>query len=150
MSTTLLPQILDAIKQAMKCQDKARLETLRTLHSDIKNIGINAGKELTDDIVIDVLAKSVKQLKEANSQFLAGNRQDLVDLNNAKIAIYEEYLPQPMSEEELKALVLQAKEATGAIGPKDMGKIMKEITPQIKGRADAKWVSQLVQAALQP
>jgi len=150
MSSTLLPQILDAIKQAMKSQDKARLETLRTLHSDIKNIGINGGKELTDDIVIDVLAKSVKQLKEANSQFLAGNRQDLVDLNNAKIAIYEEYLPQPMSEDELKALVLQAKEATGAVGPKDMGKIMKEITPQIKGRADAKWVSQLVQAALQP
>jgi len=147
--SSLLPQILDAIKQAMKAQDKARLETLRTLHSDIKNIGINSGKEITDDVVIDVLAKSVKQLKEANEQFRAGNRLDLVEQNDAKIAIYQSYLPKPLSEDEIVALIAEAKARTGASNPKDMGKLMKEVSPLVKGRADAKLVSSLVQAALQ-
>lgn len=147
--STLLPQILEAIKQAMKAQDKSRLETLRTLHSDIKNISINSGKEISDEIVIDVLAKSVKQLKEANEQFRAGGRQDLVDQNDVKIAIYQEYLPQALTEDEVRAIVADAKARTGAVGPKDMGKIMKEVTPLTKGRADAKLVSALVQAALQ-
>jgi uncharacterized protein len=149
MSSTLLPKIMDAIKTAMKAQDKLTLETLRTLHSDIKNISINSGNEITDEIVIDVLAKSVKQLNDANEQFRAGNRLDLVAANDAKIAVYQSYLPQALTEAELTALIAEVKERVGAVGPKDMGKIMKEVTPLTKGRADAKLVSSLVQASLQ-
>jgi len=149
MSSTLLPQILEAIKTAMKSQDKPTLETLRTLHSDIKNIGINSGKEITDEVVIDVLAKSVKQLNDANEQFRAGNRPDLVAANDVKIALYQTYLPKALTEDEVRAIIAEAKERVGAAGPKDMGKLMKEVSPLTKGRADAKLVSTLVQAALQ-
>lgn len=148
MESTLLPRILEDVKQAMKSQDKPKLETLRTLHSDIKKISIDSGKPIDDEMVIDVLAKSVKQLKEANEQFRLGNRQDLVDANDAKIAIFATYMPSPLTEDEIKALIADIKARTGAAGPKDMGKIMKELTPLVKGRADAKAVSGLVQEAL--
>ncbi len=148
MESTLLPRILEDVKQAMKSQDKPKLETLRTLHSDIKKISIDSGKPIDDEMVIDVLAKSVKQLKEANEQFRQGNRQDLVDANDAKIAIFATYMPSPLTDDEIKALIADIKVRTGAAGPKDMGKIMKELTPLVKGRADAKAVSGLVQEAL--
>ena len=146
--SALLTQILDAVKTAMKAQDKPRLETLRTLHSDIKKVAIDSGKEIVDEMVIDVLAKSVKQLKEANTMFASAGRADLVAANDAKIAVYQEYLPAALSEEELKAIIADAKARCGASGPKEMGKLMKEVSPLVKGRADAKLVSTLVQEAL--
>lgn len=148
MSSTLLQKILDDIKVAMKSRDALVLEVLRTLHSDIKNLSINSGKEITDEIVIDVLAKSVKQKNEAIEMLKAGGREEKVASEEAAIEIYKRYLPQELSEEEVIALIAQIKESTGAQGPKDMGKVMKEITPQVKGRFDAKRVSVLVQEAL--
>lgn len=148
MSSSLLQKILDDIKVAMKNREASTLEVLRTLHSDIKNVSINSGKEITDEIVIDVLAKSVKQKNEAIEMLKAGGRDEKVAVEEAAILIYKQYLPQELSEQEVVALIAQIKEAVGATSPKDMGKIMKEITPQVKGRFDSKRVSVLVQEAL--
>jgi len=148
MSSPLLQKILDDIKVAMKSRETLILEVLRTLHSDIKNISINSGNEITDEIVVDVLAKSVKQKNEAIDMLKAGGREEKVAGEEFAINIYKRYLSKELSEDEVIALIAQIKESTGAAGPKDMGKIMKEITPQVKGRFDAKRVSVLVQEAL--
>ena len=148
MSSSLLQKILDDIKVAMKSREALILEVLRTLHSDIKNVSINSGKEITDEIVVDVLAKSVKQKNEAIEMLKAGGREEKVAVEEFAINVYKRYLPQELSEDEVIALIAQIKESTGAAGPKDMGKLKKAITPQVKGRFDAKRVSVLVQDAL--
>lgn len=148
MNCSLLPRILEDIKLAMKSRDVAVLEVLRTLHSDIKNVAINSGEEVTDEVVIDVLAKSAKQKNEAIEMLKAGGRDERVAAEEAAIVVYKRYLPQEISEQEVLALIAQIKQELGASGPKDMGKMMKEITPKIKGRFDAKRASALVQESL--
>ncbi len=155
MSCALLTQILDDIKTAMKAHDAATLGTLRTLHSDIKNEAMKAGAApaqimdtITDAMCIDVLAKSVKQKQEAIEILKKGGFLDKIPEEEACIAIYRKYMPAEMSEEEVKALIAEIKAATGASSPKDMGKIMKEISPKVKGRFDSKRASALVQEAL--
>lgn len=148
MNCSLLSLILEDIKVAMKSRDVAVLEVLRTLHSDIKNVAINSGKEITDEVVIDVLAKSAKQKNEAIEMLKAGGREERVAAEEAAVAVFKRYLPQEISEQEVLALISQIKEEVGAVSPKDMGKIMKEITPKIKGRFDPKRASALVQESL--
>ena len=126
MSSALLTKIKDDIKAAMKAHDSETLGTLRTLHSDIKN---EAMKE-----AIDILKK--------------GGFMDKVPAEEACIALYRKYMPAEMTEDEVKALIAEIKAATGASSPKDMGKIMKELSPKVKGRFDAKRASALVQEAL--
>lgn len=146
----LLNDILEDIKVAMKAKDKLQVVALRTLHSDIKNVGINTGKDITDEIVIDVISKTLKQKNDSVEQFLKGNRQDLVDAEEAKAVFYQKYLPKQLSEDEILQLINQAISESGATCPKDMGKVMKIVTPQTKGKADGKTISQLVQAKLRP
>jgi uncharacterized protein len=144
----LLERLLEDIKTAMKARDKEKLETLRTLHSDVKNIGINQGVELTDEVVIDVIAKSLKQKQDSISQFRTGGRNDLVELEERRSQWLQFYMPQPLSEAELIQLVQDAVVEAGATGPKDMGKVMKIVTPKTKGKADSKMVSEKVKIAL--
>jgi hypothetical protein len=155
MSCALLTQILDDIKSAMKAHDAVTLGTLRTLHSDIKNEAMKSGatpaqitESITDAMCIDVLAKSVKQKQEAIEILKKGGFLDKIPEEEASIALYRKYMPAEMSEEEVKALIAEIKAATGASSPKDMGKIMKELSPKVKGRFDAKRASALVQEAL--
>ncbi|MCK9182927.1 MAG: GatB/YqeY domain-containing protein [Fibrobacteraceae bacterium] len=147
-SSSLLQQILGDIKDAMKAHDASTLEALRTLHSDIKNSAINSGKEISDEMVIDVLAKSIKQRNESIELLRKGGREENAKEEETVIALYQKYLPKALSEEEVKALIAEIKAAVGAQGPKDMGKIMKELTPKVKGRFDGHKVSELVKAAL--
>jgi uncharacterized protein YqeY len=144
----LLQQLLDEVKDAMKAKDKIRLETLRTFHSEVKNIGINEGKELTDEVVIDVCVKAIKQRQDSIEQFGKGGRQDLVDEEVLKVAILQKYLPQALTQEELVALIEKVIAEVGASEKKDLGLVMKAIQPQIKGKADGKVVNQLIQARL--
>ncbi|MCQ2054342.1 MAG: GatB/YqeY domain-containing protein [Fibrobacter sp.] len=155
MSSALLTKILDDIKTAMKAHDSETLSTLRTLHSDIKNEAMKAGAtpaqiadSITDAMCIDVLAKSVKQKQESIEILKKGGFMDKIPAEEAVIAIYRKYMPAEMTEEEVKALIAEIKAATGASSPKDMGKIMKELQPKVKGRFDAKKASALVQEAL--
>lgn len=144
----LLQQILADIKAAMKAHDAATLEVLRTLHSDIKNVAINAKKDISDETVLDVLAKSIKQRNESIEMLRKGGREENAQEEEKTLAVYQKYLPKQLSEDEVKALIEEIKAQVGAQGPKDMGKIMKELTPKTKGRFDGRRVSDLVKAAL--
>ena len=144
----LLQEILADIKAAMKAHDSVTLEVLRTLHSDIKHVAINAKKDVTDDIVLDVLAKSIKQRNESIEMLRKGGREENAQEEEKTLAVYQKYLPKQLSEDEVKALIEEIKAQVGAQGPKDMGKIMKELTPKTKGRFDGRRVSDLVKAAL--
>ena len=144
----LLQEILADIKAAMKAHDSVTLEVLRTLHSDIKNVAINAKKDVTDDIVLDVLAKSIKQRNESIEMLRKGGREENAQEEEKTLAVYQKYLPKQLSEDEVKTLIEEIKAQVGAQGPKDMGKIMKELTPKTKGRFDGRRVSDLVKAAL--
>ena len=144
----LLQEILADIRAAMKAHDSVTLEVLRTLHSDIKNVAINAKKDVTDDIVLDVLAKSIKQRNESIEMLRKGGREENAQEEEKTLAVYQKYLPKQLSEDEVKALIEEIKAQVGAQGPKDMGKIMKELTPKTKGRFDGRRVSDLVKAAL--
>ena len=132
MSCALLTQILDDIKTAMKA-GAAPAQIMDTI---------------TDAMCIDVLAKSVKQKQESIEILKKGGFLDKIPAEEAVIAIYRKYMPAEMTEDEVKALIAEIKAATGAASPKDMGKIMKELSPKVKGRFDAKRASALVQEAL--
>jgi len=144
----LLNRILNDIKIAMKSGEKEKLLSLRSLHSDIKNIGINQKVDLTDEVVITAVAKSIKQRRESLEQFKKGNRQDLVDKTTAEIACLTPYLPQQLSEDALKEMIRLAIQETGASVKKDMGKVMKFLMPKTSGKADGKLISRLVSELL--
>jgi uncharacterized protein YqeY len=144
----LLQEILADIKAAMKAHDTVTLEVLRTLHSDINNMAINAKKDVTDEVVLDVLAKSIKQRNESIEMLRKGGREESAQEEEKTLAVYQKYLPKQLTEDEVKALIEEIKAQVGAQGPKDMGKIMKELSPKTKGRFDGRRVSDLVKAAL--
>ena len=155
MSSALLTRILDDIKAAMKAHDTETLGTLRTLHSDIKNEAMKSGAtpaqiadSITDEMCVDVLARSVKQKQEAIEILKKGGFMDKIPAEESCIALYRKYMPAEMTEDEVKALIAEIKAVTGAASPKDMGKIMKELSTKVKGRFDAKRASALVQEAL--
>lgn len=144
----LLEKILEDIKSAMKSRDSARLEVLRTLHSDIKNVSINSNRPIDDTVVLDVLSRSIKQHSDSLEQFRAGGRADLVSAEEQKLTLFRSYLPRQMEESEIVNLVAEIVQKVNATTPADMGKVMKELQPLVKGKADGKLVSALVSAAL--
>ena len=140
---TIKERLQEDWKQALKAKDKFKAGVLSTAKSAILLV------EKTDGVkVIEILAREIKQRREAALEFEKGNRQDLVDQNNSEIAILLDYLPQQLSEEEIKDIIKQAAEEVGANSMKDMGKVMSKVRPQTVGRADGKLVSQLVKEYL--
>jgi uncharacterized protein len=133
---------------AYKAKDQVRVQVLRLLKAAMKNRQVEAMRELSEEDVLSLLAKQVKQREESIEQFSAAGRTDLSDKEAAEMAVLKEYLPAPLSPAELEALVLEAVRASGAAGPKDMGKVMALLMPQVQGRADGKAVSGLVKAKL--
>jgi len=133
---------------AMRAKDKARLGTIRMLLAAIKQIEIDERIELDNDAVTAVVIKSVKQRKDSITQFEKAGRADLVDIEKTELAILQEFLPQPLTSEEVKALIEQAIASTGASGMQDMGKVMGVLKKDISGRADMGEVSGLVRAGL--
>lgn len=131
-------------KQAMKSKDKFRSSTISLAKSAILLVEKTDGIKLEDEQVIEILAKEVKQRNEAILEFQKGNRQDLVDSAKAEIEILKEYLPQQLSEEEIKKIVIDVADNLGASSMKDMGKVMAEVRPKVVGRADGRLVSSIV------
>lgn len=148
MSSQLFDTIMNDIKQAMKSQDKETLVTLRTLHSEIKNVAINKRKDITDEDVALVVAKGIKQREDAIEQFRQGGRSDLIDKEQAQIAVYKKYQPQQLNRDEIETLVENVISETGASAPKDMGMVMKSLMPHVKGKADGKVVNEIVNKKL--
>ncbi|ETX07095.1 GatB/YqeY domain-containing protein [Candidatus Entotheonella palauensis] len=148
MASALLEQLLGDIKTAMKSKEKDKLSALRFLHAEIKNVEINERRELTDDDVLNVIGRLVKQRQEAMEQFQKGGRDDLVAQESFQLDVYRAYQPEQLSEDEIAELVEQAIAATGAAGKKDMGNVMKAVMPQVKGRAEGKVVNAIVSQKL--
>ena len=149
MSTEIIDRLQDDIKVAMKARESEKLEALRFLYSEIKNVGINEGRELTDDDALVVVGRLIKQRQESVEQFKKGGREDLVAREEMGINLYREYLPPQLSVEELKAIVAEAVAETSAAGLKDMGKVMKVLMPRVKGLAEGKVVNEVVREQLQ-
>ncbi|AAO36528.1 conserved cytosolic protein [Clostridium tetani E88] len=144
----LKEQLQEHWKQALKSGDKFKANTISMVRSSILLEEKNNGKELNDEDVIGVLAKEVKQRREALLEFKKGGRQDLVEEAQSEIEILLSYLPQQLSVEEIKDFVNQAVEKVGANNIKDMGKVMGIVVPKLKGRADGKLVSEVVKEVL--
>jgi uncharacterized protein YqeY len=136
------------LKSAMREKAQLRLDTIRMLKSAIKYREIELMKPLDDTGVEGVVATEIKRRRESVEQYKAGNRQDLADKEAAEIVILQAYLPQQLTEAELRAKVEEAVKKVGAQGPKDMGAVMKALLPEVQGRAEGKTVSELVKARL--
>ena len=145
---SLKARLQEEQKVAMRAKDKVRLGTIRMLLAAIKQIEIDNRVELNDDEVTAVVIKSVKQRKDSISQFEKANRADLADVEKAELEILQEFLPQPLTSDEVKTLIEQAIASSGAKGMQDMGKVMGLLQKDIKGRADMGEVSALVKAGL--
>lgn len=146
----LKQQILDDTKTAMKAKEMDKVTTLRFLQSAIKNKEIEIRpKELTDDDVIAVLRKSVKQRQDSIEQYNSAGRADLADKEKAELAIIEGYLPQQLSADIIEKYVKEAIAESGASSMKDMGNVMKLVMAKTQGAADNKVVSELVKKSLQ-
>ncbi len=145
---SLKQQINEQVKTAMKSGARDRLKVLRLLTAAIKQREVDERIELDDTQVLAVIDKMVKQRRESIEQYSAGNRPDLVEVEQAEIVILSEFLPEPLTEAEIAALIDQALAATGAAGVADMGKVMAELKPRLQGRADMKQVSGQVRAKL--
>ena len=147
---SLKDKLVEDMKQAMKDKEagKLRLSVIRMVRANIKYVEIDLKKELSDDEVLDVLAKEVKLRRDAMEEFKKGNRPDLVENLESELVILMQYLPQQLSEDEVRALVRDAVAKTQATNAKDMGKVMAELKPKVKGRADGKMVNTIVREML--
>ena len=138
----------EALKAAMKAKDSVTLDAIRAIKSAVKLSEIEAGKELADEDVHAVLQKAIKQRRDSIEQFKNGGRQDLVAVEEAQVAVLARFLPAQLGEAEIAQLVDEAMAATGAAGPKDMGKVMGALMPKVKGKADGGLVNRIVKAKL--
>ncbi|MFO6424157.1 GatB/YqeY domain-containing protein [Motilimonas sp. KMU-193] len=145
---TLKEKLQDQQKAAMRAKDKIRLGAIRMLMAAIKQSEVDNQVELSDEEIITVITKMVKQRKDSIAQFEAANRQDLADKESEELSVLQEFLPQPLSEEEVDSIIAAALESTGAQGMQDMGKVMAAIKSQIQGRADMGQVSGKIKASL--
>jgi uncharacterized protein YqeY len=145
---SLKDQITDDMKAAMRAKESARLGTIRLLTSAIKQKEVDERIELTDEQILAVIEKMIKQRKDSITQFEAGGRQDLADIEKSELVILSAYMPTALSDAEVQAEVSAAVAAVGAAGPQDMGKVMGVLKPKLAGRADMTAVSAMVKAAL--
>ena len=145
---TLKEKIMDDLKKAMKERNEVKVRTLRMVIASIKNWEVENTKEIDDDGMIAVLSKEAKRRKEAIEEYRKAGREDLAKAEEEELKIIESYLPERMSEEEIKELVLKTIEEVKATSPKDLGKVMKVIMPKVKGRADGKLVNEMVRKIL--
>lgn len=145
---SLLLQLKEAQKDAMRAKDKVTLGTIRMALAAVKQREVDERIELNDTDVLQILTKMVKQRQEAAAQFINGNRKDLADIEEHEITIIKRFLPQALTEAEVEALVTSAIAESGARDIKDMGKVMGILKPKVQGRADMGAVSKLIKAQL--
>ncbi len=147
----ILKKINENLVASMKARDELKTTTLRMIKSAVKNAEIAKREkgELTEEDVIGVLSTMVKQRKESAEQYEKASRQDLADKENKEIGIIQEYLPEQLSVEEVDEIIRTAIKDAGVTDPKEMGKLMKELMPKVKGKADGKLVNQRVKEILE-
>ncbi|KTD08405.1 GatB/YqeY domain-containing protein [Legionella jamestowniensis] len=141
-------RISNDIKDAMRARDKKKLDTLRLITAAVKQVEVDERIEVDDARMLVILDKLAKQRKESIAQFKSANRNDLVEQEQFELDIINNYLPTPLSDAEIKALVDKAIAETSAEKMSDMGKVMTLLKPQLQGRADMTQVSALIKARL--
>jgi len=141
-------RILKDLVTAMKEKDKEKLAVLRMVKGAMQMEELNKKHPLTDEEVIDVISKQIKTRKESIKEFEKGNRQDLIDMTNSEIEILMGYMPKQLTEDEINVIIDKAFEEVNPTSPKDMGKIMKVVTPLVKGKADMGYVSKTIKEKL--
>ena len=144
----LKEDLMQALKKAMQDKDVLKKETITMLRAAILQVEKDGQKELSENEMQAIVAKEVKKRKESTIDFEKGGRQDIVEQLNKEIEILSEYLPEQLSEEEVKNMVIVAISAVGAQGMKDIGKVMGALREKTQGRADGKLVSDIVKAEL--
>lgn len=142
-------RIMEDLKSAMKSGDKEKLSVIRMLKGAIQMEEIAKMHELTDEEIVPIVAKQIKTRKEANVEFAKANRNDLVDKNNAEIEILNTYMPRMMDEAEINLIIDQVFAKINPTSSNDIGKIMKEIAPQVRGKADMSLVNSLIKSRLE-
>lgn len=145
---SLHQQLKDEMKNAMRAKDKLRLGVIRMALSAIKQAEIDHGTEATDDNIIAVLTKMVKQRKESIKMFTDGGREDMAANEAAEVTALESFLPQPLTSDEIDKMIVDAITTSGAASMADMGKVMGVLKPLMQGKADLGKVSGLVRSAL--
>ena len=145
---TLKARLTEAMKAAMRAQEKARLGAIRLMQAEIKRVEVDERIELDDARVLAILDKMIKQRRDSIQQFESAGRTDLVEIEAGELAVIQEFLPQALGEAELALLIDDAMRESGAVAMKDMGKVMAILKPQVQGRADMGLVSQRIKARL--
>lgn len=141
-------KLLNDLKEAMKNKDKEKLSVIRMVKGAIQLEEINKKSELTDDEIVNIIAKQIKTRKESIAEFEKGNRDDLISQTQSEIDILNIYMPEQMSEEEVMQII---EEAFGEVNPtsvKDMGKLMGIISPKVRGKADLGFVNKVIREKL--
>jgi len=141
-------QISEATNDAMRARDKARVAALRLIKADIQRLEVDTRKVLSDEDVLGVLNRMLKQRQDSLQQFEAAGREDLAEVERYEIAVIREYMPEPLSDAALEAEIEAAIAATGASSMKDMGALMGVLRPRVQGRADMGALSARVKARL--
>ena len=145
----MVEELKQDMVEAMKAKDKERLTTIRMIKGDLDKEHIDKKREINDDLLIEVVNRGIKQRKDSIAEFEKGGRNDLIEKTQAEIEILQSYLPAQLSEEEVSLIIDEAFQIVNPEGPRDMGKIMKEVQPKLKGRADMKKVSEIIKSKLQ-
>ena len=144
MASKIYDEMQSDVKEAMKARAADKVTAMRTLIAQIKDATINAGKDVTDGEVATVVSKAIKQRQDSVEQFRAGGREDLATKEQAEIDLFRKYMPKQLDEAEIEALATRAIAESGATGKADLGKVMKVLMPQVKGKADGKLVNAVV------
>jgi uncharacterized protein YqeY len=145
---SLKEKLNNDMKNAMKSKEKEKLTTIRMVKASIQNEEIKLRHELTEDEELTVLSREVKQRKESLEEFEKAGRADLVEKIKGEISVLEIYLPQQLSEEEVRTIIKETIEAVGATSKKDMGKLMQALMPKVKGKVDGKLVNKIASELL--
>lgn len=145
---TVLAQLNDDMKTAMKAKDKESLQVIRMLKAALQNEQIKAGHELTADEELTVLSREMKQRRDSLAEFEKADRGDLAEKLKSEIVIVEKYLPAQLTEDEIRQIVSDAIQQTGATSAKEFGKVMGAVMPKVKGKADGNQVNAIVKELL--
>lgn len=145
---TLKDRLTDDLKEAMKNKEQVRKSVVTLIRAGIKQCEVDNRQELTDEDIISLISKQLKQRKDALSDFEKANRTDLIEQTNQEIAILENYLPEQLDDVELKEIITKVVEEVGATSMKDMGKVMAKTISLVQGRADGKRINAMVKQIL--
>ena len=144
----LKERLIEDMKDSMKKGEQVRLSAIRMVRAGIKNKEIELGRELKDEDVVGVITSAIKQRKDSYTQFLNGNRMDLAEKEKKEIEVLSIYLPEQIGEDEIKKRLKEIISETGAATSKDIGKVMKILMPELKGKADGNLVNKIAREML--